>query len=135
MIAAPDVVAGTVDPGDVLRFLTGNIDAGFVTSQDDLTRRLATMDVEPDRDGRFRINEFCCRDDTWQATVVALIERADAVVMDLRGFTAAAARLRVRAEGARRTRERRARSCSSSTRAPTARCSRSSRRPAETRCG
>ena len=46
------------------------------------------MDVEPDRDGRFRINEFCCRDDTWQATVVALIERADAIVMDLRGFTA-----------------------------------------------
>jgi hypothetical protein len=88
MIAAPDVVAGTVDPGDVLRFVTGDIDAGFITSQDDLTRRLATMDGEPDRDGRFRINEFCCRDDTWRATVVALIERADAVVMDLRGFTA-----------------------------------------------
>ena len=88
MIAAPDVVAGTVDPGDVLRFAAGNIDASFVTSQDDLTRRLATMDVAPDRDGRFRINEFCCHDDTWQATVVALIERADAVVMDLRGFSA-----------------------------------------------
>jgi hypothetical protein len=88
MIAAPDVVAGTVDPGDVLRFATGNIDASFVTSQADLTRRLATMDGEPDRDGRFRINEFCCHDDTWQATVVALIERADAVVMDLRGFSA-----------------------------------------------
>jgi len=88
MIAAPDVVAGTVDPGDVLRFAAGNIGALFVTSQEDLTRRLATMDVEPDRDGRFRINEFCCHDDTWQATVVALIERADAVVMDLRGFSA-----------------------------------------------
>jgi len=88
MIGAPDVVAGTVDPGDVLRFAAGNIDASFVTSQDDLSRRLATMDVEPDRDGRFRINEFCCHDDTWQATVVALIERADAVVMDLRGFSA-----------------------------------------------
>jgi len=88
MIGAPDVVAGTVDPGDMLRFAAGNIDASFVTSQEDLTRRLATMDVEPDRDGRFRINEFCCHDDTWQATVVALIERADAVVMDLRGFSA-----------------------------------------------
>jgi hypothetical protein len=88
MIAAPDVVAGTVDPGDILRFATGNLAAGFVTSQDDLTRRLATMDVAPDRDGRYRVNEFCCHDDTWQATVVALIERADAVVMDLRGFTA-----------------------------------------------
>jgi len=87
MIAAPDVAAGTVDPGDVLRFAAGDIGAAFVTSRDDLTRRLATMDVEADRDGRFRINEFCCHDDTWQATVVELIDRADAVVMDLRGFT------------------------------------------------
>jgi hypothetical protein len=46
------------------------------------------LDVEPDRDGRYRITEFCCRDDTWQATVVALIARADAIVMDLRGFSA-----------------------------------------------
>jgi len=52
-------------------------------------QRLATIDVEPDRDGRFRVDEFCCHDDTWQATVVALIARADAVVMDLRGFNAA----------------------------------------------
>ena len=88
MIAAPDVVAGTVDPGDILRFATGSLATGFVTSQQDLTHRLATMDVAPDGDGRYRINEFCCHDDTWQATVVALIERADAVVMDLRGFTA-----------------------------------------------
>jgi len=88
-IAAPDAAADTVDPGDLLRFATGRIGESFVTSRDDLVRRLATLDVEPDRDGRYRIEEFCCRDDTWQATVVALIARADAIVMDLRGFTAA----------------------------------------------
>jgi hypothetical protein len=88
-IAAPDAAADTVDPGDLLRFATGRIGEAFVTSKDDLVRRLATVDVEPDRDGRYRINEFCCRDDTWKATVVALIARADAIVMDLRGFTAA----------------------------------------------
>ena len=87
-IAAPDAAA-TVDPGDLLRFATGRIGDGFVTSGDELMRRLATLDVEPDRDGRYRISEFCCRDDTWQATVVALIDRADAIVMDLRSFTAA----------------------------------------------
>ena len=58
-------------------------------SQDDLARRLAALDTAPDGDGRYRVSEFCCRDDTWQATVVALIARADAVVMDLRGFTPA----------------------------------------------
>ena len=87
MIAAPDVVAATVDPGDLLRFVSGRVATSFVNSRDDLVQRLATMDVEPDRDGRYRINDFCCRDDTWRATVVALIARADAVVMDLRGFT------------------------------------------------
>jgi hypothetical protein len=87
-IAAPDAAAQTIDPGDLLRFATGRIAAGFVTSRDDLVQRLATLDLERDRDGRYRINEFCCRDDTWQATVVALIARADAIVMDLRSFRA-----------------------------------------------
>jgi hypothetical protein len=86
MIAAPDVIARTVDPGDVLRFFTGRLAETFVQSRDDLARRLATLDVAPDGDGRYRVSEFCCRDDTWQATIVALIVRADAVVMDLRGF-------------------------------------------------
>ncbi len=88
MIAAPDVVARTVDPGDFLRFALGNIGAGFVNSQADLEQRLAALDQQPDPDGRYRVNEFCCRDNTWQATVVELIQRADAVVMDLRGFSA-----------------------------------------------
>ncbi|MGL6110927.1 MAG: hypothetical protein ACRC2B_12615, partial [Rubrivivax sp.] len=88
MIAAPDVVARTVDPGDFLRFTSGDIGASFVNSQDELDQRLATLDRTPDPDGRYRVNEFCCRDGSWQATVVQLIERADAVVMDLRGFNA-----------------------------------------------
>ena len=88
MVAAPDVGARTVDPGDVLRFATGDMATGFVKSADDLARQLATLDGAPDRDGRYRVNEFYCRDDSWQATVVELIARADAVVMDLRGFSA-----------------------------------------------
>ncbi len=88
MIAAPDVGARMVDPGDVLRFATGDITTGFIKSQAELARQLAAMDVRPDGDGRYRVNEFYCRDDTWQATVVELIARADAVVMDLRGFSA-----------------------------------------------
>lgn len=88
MIAAPDVVARTVDASDFLRFAAGDIGSTFVTTPQDLERRLATLDTVPDPDGRYRVNEFCCRDSSWQATVVRLIERADAVVMDLRGFNA-----------------------------------------------
>jgi hypothetical protein len=86
MIAAPDVVARTVDPGDFLRFAAGDIASSFVNTAEDLQRRLTTLDPLPDPDGRYRVNEFCCRDSSWQATVVQLIERADVVVMDLRGY-------------------------------------------------
>ena len=87
MIAAPDVAARTIDPGDYLRWLTGRVDESFVTTRDDLDAKLVALDMAPDPDGRYRVNEFCCRDNTWQATVVELMQRADAVVMDLRGVT------------------------------------------------
>ncbi len=87
MIAAPDVAARTIDAGDYLRWLTGRVDELFVTSRADLDAKLAALDMTPDPDGRYRVNEFCCRDNTWQATVVELMRRADAVVMDVRGVT------------------------------------------------
>lgn len=89
MIAAPDVTARTIDAGDYLRWLTGRVDELFVNSRADLDARLASLDLQPDPDGRFRINEFCCREATWQATVVELMLRADAVIMDARGLTPA----------------------------------------------
>lgn len=89
MIAAPDVTARTIDAGDYLRWLTGRLDESFVTSRANLDTRLAALDLHPDPDGRFRINEFCCRGSTWQATVVELMARADAVIMDVRGMTTA----------------------------------------------
>jgi hypothetical protein len=87
MIAAPDVVARTIGPGDYLRWLTGRVDELFVNTPADLIAKLGALDVAPDPDGRYRVNAFCCRSGTWQATVVELIQRADAVVMDLRGLT------------------------------------------------
>jgi hypothetical protein len=87
MIAAPDVAARTIDPGDYLRWLTGRVDELFVTSRANLGAKLGALDMAPDPDGRYRVNEFCCRDNTWQATVVELMQRADAVVMDVRGVT------------------------------------------------
>jgi len=87
MIAAPDVVARTVDAGDFLHFATGRLGDRFVKSQADLQRELERLDVEPDRDGRYRVNELCCQTDTWQAAVVELMDRADVVLMDLSRFT------------------------------------------------
>jgi hypothetical protein len=50
--------------------------------------RLASLDLEPDADGRYRINEMMCTDDTWRPTVEGLIGSVDVIMIDLRGFTA-----------------------------------------------
>src|SRR6185436_20631552 len=86
-IAAPDVAARTVDPSDFLEFATGRLDTRFVKSAADLDERLQHLDWAPDPDGRYRVSELCCRADTWRAAVVSLMDRADAVVMDLRDFS------------------------------------------------
>ena len=87
MIAAPDVVARTVDAGDFLNFASGHLSDRFVKSDADLRERLERLDLEPDRDGRYRVNELCCQADTWQAAVVELMDRADVVLIDLSKFT------------------------------------------------
>jgi hypothetical protein len=87
MIAAPDVVARSIDPADFMYYMVGAIDENFVRSAADLDRRLQTIDARRDPDGRFRVNDFCCADTTWRATVTALMDRADVVLMDLRGIT------------------------------------------------
>lgn len=88
MIAGTDLAARTIDPEDLLRFLQGRLASLFVRDQADLARRLAELDEARDPDGRFRVNEFYCHDDTWQATLHALLVRSDAILMDLRGFRA-----------------------------------------------
>jgi hypothetical protein len=101
MIAAPDVAARTIDAGDYLRWLTGRTSETFVSSDADLAARLASMQLGFDPDARYRVNAFCCRDNAWQAAVVELIHRADAVVMDVRGAAVTrSVRIRTAAAGA-----------------------------------
>ena len=86
MIAGPDLVTSAVQPHEFLDFLSGKLGRAFVTSEPDLTRRVAKADREPDPDGRFRVAEFLCRADTWQPTMRRLVSGSDAVLMDLRSF-------------------------------------------------
>jgi hypothetical protein len=55
----------------------------------DLAARLDALDREPDPDGRYRINQFFCHQNTWKAVLDQLVQRSAAVLMDLRGFDAA----------------------------------------------
>jgi hypothetical protein len=89
MIGGPDLAKTNLEPNELLLFLRRRLRQIFVTDQTSLQRRLAALDWEPDPDVRYRINESYCSDNMWQEAVGELLRLSDAVLLDLRGFTAA----------------------------------------------
>jgi len=87
LIAGPDLAMATVEPHEFLDFVSGRLDRQFIDGPEALTRRLGELDTRPDFDGRFRVNDFFCHDDTWQMTLARLVGTSDVVLMDLRGFS------------------------------------------------
>lgn len=87
LIAGPDLATTTVEPHEFLGFLSGKIARLFIGQEKDLDRKMAEMDLLPDFDGRFRVNDFFCYDDTWEAVLSRLVVESDVVLMDLRGFS------------------------------------------------
>jgi hypothetical protein len=77
MIAGPDLVTSTVEPNEFLEFVKN------------LETRANAIDTARDPDGRYRISEFFCHNDTWQMTMERLARTSDAVLMDLRSFSPA----------------------------------------------
>jgi hypothetical protein len=87
LIAAPDLATRTVDPGDTLALIGGRLAKQYVGSVSEIPHRMATLDRRPDPDGRFRVNEVYCHDDTWRPSLEALLDASDGVLMDLRSFS------------------------------------------------
>lgn len=87
LIGGPDLASRTADPGDILAYLGGRLREQCVSKPADARRRIDALDVLPDPDGRYRINEVYCAADCWQVTLQALLGVSDVVLMDLRGFS------------------------------------------------
>jgi len=87
MIAGPDLVTSTVEPHEFLDFVGGRLSRQFIESEADMRQRLDRRDLRPDPDGCYRVNEFFCRQDTWQMTMRRLAADSDVVLMDLRSFS------------------------------------------------
>jgi hypothetical protein len=87
LIAGPDLATTTVEPHEFLDFLGGKLARRFIDGPEALDLRISEADLEPDRDGRFRVNDFFCHDDTWRMVLSRLVSESDAVLMDLRGFS------------------------------------------------
>jgi hypothetical protein len=87
LIAGPDLATSTVEPHEFLDFLGGRLSRRFVSGPDALTEQLAETKPYRDFDGRYRVGDFFCYDDTWQMVLRRLARESDAVLMDLRGFS------------------------------------------------
>lgn len=86
LITGPDVAHSTVQPHQLLDFVSGRLATHFIGDAASLERRIAERDTAPDRDGRHRINNLFCHADTWQAALARLVAQGDTVLMDLRSF-------------------------------------------------
>ena len=87
LITAPDLAGETLEPDEFLDFIRGRLPERFVHDVDGLERRLARLDLRPDRDGRYRVNELMCADTTWQLALERLAADTDVILIDLRAFT------------------------------------------------
>ncbi|WP_404360614.1 hypothetical protein [Methylotuvimicrobium sp. KM1] len=86
LIAGKDLSLRTLEPDELFTFLSGHLQDRFISSKTRLQQALQDLDLLPDVDGRFRINEFFCFDSTWQTVLSVLAHRANCVLMDLRGY-------------------------------------------------
>ena len=86
--AGTDLLSRTLDPDDLFVYLNGTLGERFIASPAQVAERIEKFDWLADPDGCYRINECYCFDSTWQTALRALVERADVVLMDLRGFRA-----------------------------------------------
>lgn len=87
LIAGPDLATTTIEPHEFLDFMGGRLARRFIDGPETLDLRLSEEDDEPDRDGRFRVNDFFCYENTWRMVLSRLAGESDAVLMDLRGFS------------------------------------------------
>jgi hypothetical protein len=78
-----------MEPRQFFAFLRRRLDRLFVQSSVEISERVRQLDSERDPDARLRISELFCSNSTWQATVLALLERAAVVILDLREYTVA----------------------------------------------
>ena len=87
LIGATDLATRTIKATDFFAFLGGRLRSRFLIESTDLQRRLAEIDLLPDMDGRYRVNDVFCGTHAWKAAVLALMRSSDLVAMDLRGFS------------------------------------------------
>jgi hypothetical protein len=87
MIGGPDLAGALMEPDEFFAYLRRNLGDRFISDAGQIPERLAGLDGERDPDGRFRVSELFCANSTWQVAVLAMIDRAGVILIDLREYT------------------------------------------------
>lgn len=86
MISGPDLATSTIDPHEVITFLSGGMHRTFCDDEKTIKEKTEGADNRRDFDATYRIQEYFCRDNTWKHVLAALVHRSEVVLMDLRSF-------------------------------------------------
>ncbi len=87
-IGGPDLATLNVDPYECALFITGRLHDVFLPQAASAEQLSARLDAAADREGRYRISEVFCFNSAWRTTVEQLMRLSDAILLDLRGFSA-----------------------------------------------
>ena len=85
-IAGPDLVRLNLDLHEFIHLVSFRLHEMFQPAAVPRETLAASLDLAPDREGRFRVNEVFCFDSSWRTVLDHLLDMADAVLLDLRGF-------------------------------------------------
>jgi hypothetical protein len=86
MIGGPDLAKAQVQPQKIAAFLSRKLRGTFINDGASLARCMEEVDLKPDPDTRYRVNEFFCTGEIWVAAARQLMRRCDVVLIDLRRF-------------------------------------------------
>ena len=87
MIAGPDLAGALMEPDEFFAYLRRKLADRFISDAAQIPEKIAALDGGRDPDGRFRVSELFCANTTWQPTVLAMIERAGGILLDLREYS------------------------------------------------
>lgn len=86
LIEGKDLALRNLEPDELFSFMSGHLGDRFISDAAHLQSALKDIDLQADPDGRYRVNEFFCFDNTWKAVLLSLIAGCNRVLMDLRGY-------------------------------------------------
>ena len=86
-IAGPDLAKLNLDLTEFIHLVNFKLHDLFQPGEAAPEALAASLDLALDHEGRFRVNEVFCFDTSWRGVVEQMMGLADAVLLDLRGFT------------------------------------------------